>query len=121
MTHAGEWMSSGDLSAAAKAFQDPAVKDKLEQEAGKVLKKLGFPPLETVNGHGASLPKVLACLTRRLTKLDETMTELQQLQKSKVKTKPNGEEENLSSKTITKIQGFIHACHAGHNCVLTLL
>ncbi|CAE7624401.1 unnamed protein product, partial [Symbiodinium microadriaticum] len=47
-----------------------------QKEAAKVLKKMGFPSLETPANPGTSLPKILSCLDRRLAIISETQTDL---------------------------------------------
>ncbi|CAE7921070.1 unnamed protein product, partial [Symbiodinium necroappetens] len=52
------------------------------KEAAKVLKKMGFPNMETPANPGTSLPKILTCLDRRLAIISETQTELENHKKT---------------------------------------
>ena len=48
----------------------------LEKDAAKIIKKLGFPSLETASTPASILPKAQACLTRRLGTMDGCEDEL---------------------------------------------
>ena len=64
------------MSRASKALRNPELRKECEKEAAACLKKMGFPPMETAADAVSQLPKALACITRRLEKLGEFLTEL---------------------------------------------
>ena len=59
-------------------MQDPACQDAMQKEAAKVLKKMGFPAIEAAVTRASLVPRALGCLTRRLAKVEEVLSELKE-------------------------------------------
>ena len=79
----------------------------MAKESAKILRKLGFPQTETAVTHASLLPRALGCLTRRLGKLEELVTEIKDLRKSKEKKEKNADQDDLANKTLDKNLGCI--------------
>lgn len=68
-------------NAASSAGKDPDTKEGLPpsmQETLKTLKRLGYPDREKVAKASTLIPKVIQALTKRLGKLEECKTDMQQ-------------------------------------------
>ena len=75
------------MSSAAKALADPEIKAEWEREAAAVLKRLGYPVVEGANSASSLLPRVEACLTRRLSSLSEFLVDLDKAVKAEVRVR----------------------------------
>ena len=56
----------------------PEAKEEWDREATNVLKKLGFPMVESLNTATSNLPRVCTCLTRRLAALDALVSTMEE-------------------------------------------
>ena len=90
---------------AARKYQDPTVVAGLEAEAAKILKRLGFPAQEAVASPQTNLNKIIACLTRRLSKIDEATQELRDFKRHRIE-KAQDENKDPAQATTTIDKSF---------------
>ncbi|CAE7201636.1 KIAA0754, partial [Symbiodinium sp. KB8] len=69
--------SAGEISSASKQLADPEVRERVQREAEKTLKKLGWPENEHAMEAASSLPKSILCITRRLARLTDIQSQLE--------------------------------------------
>ncbi|OLP54420.1 hypothetical protein AK812_SmicGene48607 [Symbiodinium microadriaticum] len=67
----------GEISSASKQLADPEVRERVQREAEKTLKKLGWPENEHAMEAASSLPKSILCITRRLARLTDIQSQLE--------------------------------------------
>ena len=67
--------------------EDPEKRKKIEKEASKILRKLGFPDKEQAVTTGQMVQKASTCLVKRLATIDELKELLTHMTKSKPEDK----------------------------------
>ncbi|OLQ03516.1 hypothetical protein AK812_SmicGene13537 [Symbiodinium microadriaticum] len=83
----------------AKKLEDPEVKQAMEKESLKILKRMAFPNMDKIESAGANLPKLVSCISTRMVILEEAKALLQiHVTKKMEKLKAD----QATSETITK-------------------
>ena len=99
----------GEISRASKQVADPQVRDKIQSELAKTLKKMQFPVQEAETTPVTALPKVIMCFQKRLGKLNSLQEELNKLVPEPPSAKASPQEQEKFENSIHRKILFLHA------------